>query len=186
MPADMLAERHALGLDKRDEVWEGGYHMVPPSSNDHQGIGARLLVAMAPHAAAAGLEIRYEVGLTDPEVADWSDFRVPDLVLFRSEHGSSRAVEGRGELVVEIRSPNDDSLKKLGFYGRVGVAEMVLIERDTRHIRRWVNTGATLVETAPDSDGWHHLAAIPFRLRGRDATLEAGPGDAPSRLWPPP
>src|SRR5215831_6404963 len=43
-----LAQRHRLGHDKKDELWDGVLHMVPPASSAHGGLMSRLLVALDP------------------------------------------------------------------------------------------------------------------------------------------
>ena len=36
VPEQMLAERRRLGLDGRDEMWDGVVHLLPPASERHQ------------------------------------------------------------------------------------------------------------------------------------------------------
>lgn len=175
IPEVMLAERHRLGLDRRDEVWEGVYHMVPPAGYWHQRLGTELVLLLGPLVRENGLEVAYEVGVIAPGVADWSDFKVPDLVVARPEYRSERGVEGRAELVVEIRSPGDETFEKVGWYGRVGVQELLVIDRDTKQVRQWLLGGSVLVETEPDGEGWFSCRALPVRLRSSpDAALEGG------------
>ena len=34
----LLERRHRLDQDRRDEVWEGVLHMIPPPSHEHERI----------------------------------------------------------------------------------------------------------------------------------------------------
>ena len=130
VPEHLLEERHRLGHDHRDEMWEGVLHMVPQPLSRHQILGARLLNALSPPAEARGLIATYETSVFRPG-GDWSDYRVPDLVVARPENVSERGVEGRAELVVEIRSPGDESYEKLPFYADVGCQQVLIVDRDT-------------------------------------------------------
>ena len=173
---EVIAERQRLGLDIRDEVWEGVYRVVPPASGEHQRIGTELLVALSPLARAAGLRWQYETGLFDPTGPPERDYCVPDLVAFRLEDGIPAGVNGRAELVIEIRSPGDDSLLKIPYYSRVGVRELVIVERDAKTVRRWAAGVDGLVEVPPADDGWHRLTALAVGLRGVAGRLEVAAG----------
>ena len=174
LAASALAERRRLGLDRFDEVWDGVLHVVPAPMDEHSRLAADLHVLLHPLARAEGLACRFEFGLYRPLVPGHRDYRVPDLSVFRPEHGTSRGIEGRAELVVEIASPGDESYAKVPFYGEVGVGEVVVIERDTKAVRRWArDDGDRFAETTPDPDGWHHLAAVPMSLCQRGDSLIA-------------
>jgi Uma2 family endonuclease len=123
----LLHRRTALGLDHRDEMWEGVLHMVPPAGGPHQILALRLAAALLGRAEEVGLFIAAESGLFDPAQPD-ERWRVPDVVAARSEHWTHRGVEGPAELVVEILSPRDESLEKFPFYAEMGVAQILLIE----------------------------------------------------------
>ncbi len=181
---DLIAERHRLGLDPLDEMWEGVLHMVPPASNEHGRLGYRLLVALHPAAESAGMEMRPDgTGVFDPSVRDCSSYRVPDLVVFAEPVGSERGVEGAAALVVEIASPGDESLAKIPFYSRVGVAEMLVVDRDTKAVRRWsASAGAGLVERPAHPDGWHRLDALAAAVRGVDGVVEVDTGGTIHRI----
>ena len=172
VPAALLAERRQLGLDRFDEMWEGELHMVPPPNEEHQRIGTELVAALYAVTRAQGLQLRYETGVFDPEVTGDSSYRTPDVVVFGDEVRSARGVEGGARMVVEIRSPGDESLHKLAFFQRVGVAEVLVIGRDDKSLRRWLRRDDRLVELAAGDDGWHRLDAIPVALHGGDGRLE--------------
>ena len=130
VPEHLLQERRRLGHDRRDEMWEGVLHMVPQPLSHHQRLGALLLTAFMPAADGRGLWASYETSLFRPGTED-SDYRVPDLVVARPENVSERGIEGRAELVIEIRSPGDESGEKVAFYADVGCQEVLLVDRDT-------------------------------------------------------
>lgn len=161
----MIAERHRLGLDRRDEVWEGVYHVVPPANSEHQRLEFELVMLLGPLARQLGLVFRFEMGVIAPGVADWSDFKVPDLLIASPESVSERGVEGRAELVIEIRSPGDETFDKIDWYGRAGTQELLVIDRDTKQVRHWGFPGGQPAETGPDPDGWVSCQGLPFRVR---------------------
>ena len=159
-----LARRRALGQDRFDEVWDGILHMVPPPHHEHVQVGVGLLTSLHPLLADAGLEIGYEEGLIPVGEPGWNDYRVPDLMVVRPDVATRRGIEGPPELVVEIRSPGDESYRKLPFYERVAAGEVLIIDRDTRTVRRWVHDGERLTEHPPAEDGRHHLRCLPVQL----------------------
>jgi Uma2 family endonuclease len=161
----MLAERMRLGLDRYDEVWDGEYHMVPAPNNEHQRVETKLVVALDPIASELGLHVRVEMSLFEPGVPGAASYRTPDLIVYRDEVGTVRGAEGPASLVVEIRSPHDESFAKLPFYERLGVGEVLIIEPDSKQVRRWENGPTGLVEVEPAREtGEHQLTCLPVRL----------------------
>jgi Uma2 family endonuclease len=158
VPEHLLQERRRLGHDRRDETWEGVLHMVPQPLTRHQVLGARLLAALLPAADAQGLGLvaTYETSLFRPGT-EWSDYRVPDLVFARPEHVSERGIEGRAELVIEIRSSGDESREKVPFYADVGCQEILLVDEDTLELELFVRgeppRGPTSSRSASRSSG---------------------------------
>ena len=171
VPPRLLAERKRLGHDRFDEMWEGELHMVPPPSEEHQRIGTLLCAALVPIANQAGVHVRYETGLFDPSYPADESYRQPDLMVFDESVRSARGVEGAALLVIEIRSPGDETFEKQPFWERVGVAEVVVIERDDKSVRRWTRRGGGLAEAERAADGSHHLDALDVTLATRDGRL---------------
>jgi Uma2 family endonuclease len=58
------------------------------------------------------------------------DYRVSDWAIYRPDQASARGTEG-AELVVEIRSPGDESLAKIPWYVARGCREVLIVDRDT-------------------------------------------------------
>lgn len=138
---DWLARRRALGQDRRDEVWEGVYH-VAPHEHARNGIAAMALVELLPRPAkAAGLLAGGSFDLGSPE-----DFRVPDLGYHRGPvdelHVPSAA------LVVEVLSPDDETFRKFDFYARHRVDELWAVDPVARTIRCWSRQGEAYDEVA--------------------------------------
>jgi Uma2 family endonuclease len=159
-------------------MWEGVLHMIPPPSSLHQRIGSDLLVALRPPADARGLVGLYESGLYRPGVDD--DWRVPDLVFAREAHISGRGVEGSAELVVEILSPGDETYDKLGFYGDVGVREVLVVDPITRHVELFANRDGTMLLVQPDADGGLRATSLGVTFRtveGPRLRVTAGASD---------
>ena len=132
-PASLVAQRKSLGLDRHDEVWQGEYRMVPAASFEHSMAGVALVSLLAPIASARGfcLSLEFNLGTSD-------DYRVPDLGVHR---GAPTGVWlPTAAVVVEVRSPGDDSLAKFAFYFDRGVEEILLAdlaERSVRWFRRY-------------------------------------------------
>jgi Uma2 family endonuclease len=164
VPESLLAERRKLGHDRFDEMWEGELHMVPPPGFHHQRLASWLLATWWPVAHDTGWVVAMEMGLFDPAVLDSSSYRQPDVVVARPEHTSSRGVEGRAELVMEVRSPDDETYQKLPFYERVGVHEVLVVELD-RSLRHWRRHEEALTEVTSDVTGWVQLDCLPVRIR---------------------
>jgi len=147
-----LEERRRLGLDQRDEVWDGVLHVVPPATSFHQRLEGHLLRILAPIVERLGLEILPQSGVFDPARGE-ANYRVPDLVVAHPDRISERGIEGRCELVVEILSPHDESRDKFSFYARLGVQEVWLADPRTREIEVYVLRGATYFAVAPNRAG---------------------------------
>ncbi len=114
VPNAFLEERRRLGHDTRDEVWEGVLHLVPPGSYRHGHIIVSLYNALRPVAHRLGLLAHPDgFGLFAREPQP-ENYRIPDVTLTRPDQVSERGLEG-AELVIEVRSPSDESYKKLPF-----------------------------------------------------------------------
>jgi Uma2 family endonuclease len=146
---ELLEDRRRKGLDKRDEVWAGVLHMVPPPEIPHNTIHRDLFLVLNRIATRLGLQARFECGLFNPRVKGDKDFRVPDLVVASPHVTSKRGVEGKATLVVEVLSPGDESRAKLPFYAKVGVREVWLVDPETRTVEVLVLRDLRLVPARP-------------------------------------
>jgi Uma2 family endonuclease len=144
-----IDDRRRLGIDKHDECWAGEWHLVNPPKMWHEELNTPLLIALYPRAVALGLNAHAgSVGLF---AAD-NDWRVPDQIYFRPEDAREEGVVS-AEFVVEIRSPGDDSYKKMPFYASRGVAEFMIIHEDRRFELYRLNDQRYFVPAKPDDDG---------------------------------
>jgi Uma2 family endonuclease len=121
----LLDERRRSGADRRDEVWEGILHVIPPPSVEHERLAHRLHVLLDPLASAAGLIVAGTVAIGSED-----DYRVPDLALLRP--GYAPQWNQTAALVVEIVSPRDDSRQKLPFYAVHDVDEVAIVDPTER------------------------------------------------------
>jgi len=165
VPDEWIEERRRLGLDRKDEMWDGVLHMVPPASSVHGLFGSDLGGALRRSAKDIGLWHLIEPGVFEPEVPGMTSYRVPDLGYARPEDVSERGIEGRAVLVVEVLSPRDSSHEKLPFYRKVGVGEVLFVDPRTRavEVRRPAGDGWHLV--GPDDAGWTTLTSLGVALR---------------------
>ncbi|MDB5319635.1 MAG: hypothetical protein JWN40_1266 [Phycisphaerales bacterium] len=130
---EILSERRAKGLDRWDEVWEGVYVMPPYPNDEHQAIQTRMVAILQTSMGWDGTaEVRAGVNVSD-QLDDWrTNYRCPDVAVFLKE---TKALNrgtywfGGPEFVVEIVSLDDSSRDKLGFYAKVGVGELLIVDR---------------------------------------------------------
>ncbi len=127
-PESLLDERRRLGMEKFDERWEGEWHFVNPPKSWHALLNGDMLVVLRPHADRAGL--RSTADALGVFAAD-NDWRVADQAYVRPEQIVEEGVTG-AELVVEFRSPGDESYEKLPFYAGSGITEAMIVHRDRR------------------------------------------------------
>ncbi|MFP5346814.1 MAG: Uma2 family endonuclease [Actinomycetes bacterium] len=137
---EWLARRHERGLDKKDEVWEGVYH-VAPVEHARNGMTAMQLVLFLQHAAASA-------GLTPTgpfNLGEERDHRVPGIGFHRD--ATPRQYMPTAALVVEVLSPGDETFAKLGFYAAHGVEEVWVVDPLARSVRIWQLRHGALTET---------------------------------------
>ena len=183
VPAELLADRRRMGLDIRDEMWEGVLHMVPSPTTDHQGFSSDLHLALAPLARARGLRHFFETAVYDPAAAPETNYRVPDQVYASPEYVSRRGIEGRAALVVELLSPHDETYDKLAFYAGVGVEEVLIIDPITRAVEVWRPVIGTGVAGPPNMARSEPVAGR-VEVRALDLALERVEGQRLRLTYP--
>jgi Uma2 family endonuclease len=161
-----IDDRRRLGIDKRDECWAGEWHLVNPPKRWHAELGSDLFLLLAPRAKARGLRAVQEAGGVFGAADDW---RVPDQVHARPEDGRDDGYVS-AELVVEIRSPGDDSYRKLGFYAARGIGEVLILHEDRRVELFRLDGDGVLIRVSPGDDGGVCCEAL-----GVTFTTVAGP-----------
>jgi Uma2 family endonuclease len=162
VPESFLAERASLGLDRRDEVWEGVLHMVPSPDFQHNDLNVDLSFWLRQLAKRHGFVHGNDpMAVYAPDV-DPKSWRVPDISIARPDQVSTRGFEG-ALLVVEVISPHDESRKKWGFWERVGVQEVWLIEPYTREPEIYVRADSGFTLVAPIGSV-HHAPLLSITL----------------------
>jgi hypothetical protein len=158
----LLARRRRAGVDRLDEVWQGVHHMVPGPSFEHAHVAQQLGELLGPVARAAGLvPTMHEFNLGESE----HDFRVPDGGLHRP--GAAGTWLATAALVVEIRSPDDETWEKLPFYAAHRVDEVLIIDIADRKV------------------AWLALRGGEYEPTERSGLVELGPVALAEQLdWP--
>ena len=177
VPEALLEARRRTGADKADEVWDGVLHMVPPASGPHRELGSELHLVLGPLARRRGLGSRYETGLF--RTAD--DYRVPDQLYARPEQFSQRGAEG-ALLVVEIRSPDDETYRKIDWYAERGVVELLVLHPADRRFELLRNVGGRLLPVTTDEGGGARSEVLGVRFVARDGRLHVTWEDGAAQL----
>ena len=129
----LIRHRKAIGADRRDEVWDGVYIVSPAANDEHLDLDVMLV-----HALVAAVRIA-RLGLVQPgaNITDrtekWTkNYRCPDVaVLLNGTKAINKKTHWLGgpDFAIEIISPRDRSRAKLDFYAKVGVKELLLVDR---------------------------------------------------------
>ena len=115
-------------------------------------------------------------------VGGWPhDYRIPDIVLLTPERffiDRDEYYNGAPTVVVEIRSPGDETWDKLGFYAALGVPEVWVVDRDTRVPQVFQLAGSGYEELPAAANGWLRSPLTGICLRaGPAGKLEVQMGD---------
>ncbi|MGW8256789.1 MAG: Uma2 family endonuclease [Thermoguttaceae bacterium] len=129
-----IEERKLHGSDRWDEVWEGVYIVTPLPNNEHQEIVSDLIYLFNEIVVRGGLgKVFPGVNLSDVN-GEWKDdFRGPDVAVFLK---TGKAIDrgthwcGAADFLVEIISSGDRTREKIPFYNRIGVVELLVIDRE--------------------------------------------------------
>jgi Uma2 family endonuclease len=190
VPQHILDQRARTGADMWDEMWEGVLHMPPVPNREHQDVLMSLAIWLRTHwALSLGNRVHGPINLASP--GGWpNDYRIPDLVLLtpdRFEIDHNEYFEGAPAVVIEIRSPGDETMEKMPFYAKLGVPEMWIIERDTKVPELYVLREGEYQRQPADADGWLQSAATGIRLRAEphdQLTMQLGEDEGTSQVLP--
>jgi Uma2 family endonuclease len=170
--ANILRQRRASGNDRWDEVWDGVYILMPNPNIEHQGIAGRLLMVFGQVIEWPGLGRVFPGVNVSDRLDDWTqNYRCPDVAVYLN---GNTAVDkgafwlGGPDLAVEIISPDDRSREKLDFYARVGVRELLLVDRDPWSLELYQRRGAdwALAGTSRPGEGEPVASSVvPLRFR---------------------
>ena len=159
-----LERRRELGQDRRDEVWEGEYHVAPAPRPRHLHLETQLAVLLRPAADAADL-----VQMGGANIGDADDYRIPDQTYVRRFVGDLYLPTAA--VVVEVLGPGDESRRKMPFYAEHDIDEVVLVDPQRQGVE-WY---------ALDRDG----RGAAYRPVDRSALLDVTAADLAARLeWP--
>lgn len=123
-----LERRRRLGQDRRDEVWEGVYHVAPYEHSRKGSVTTELSYVLRDPARRAGLTPLGTFNLGEPR-----DFRIPDLGWRRGPADALYVPDAA--LVIEVLSPGDESWAKLAFYATRGVEEAWMVDPLARSVQ---------------------------------------------------
>ncbi|MGA2059474.1 MAG: Uma2 family endonuclease [Thermoguttaceae bacterium] len=149
-------------------MWEGVLHMPPSPNRIHQDFLGELESWMRIFwTRPLGNKVYHEINVASP--GGWpNNYRIPDLVLLtpdRFDIDRNEYFEGAPTVVVEIRSPGDETMEKLPFYAQLGVPEVWVIDRDTKIPTLYCLHSGQYKEESAKQDGWLHSAATGVRFR---------------------
>ena len=170
VPEHFLAWRKTTGADRYDEMWDGVLHMGPTPNRRHQEFEGDLLTWLRTHwTRQSGGKVYHQINVAS--IGGWTNnYRVPDLVLLTPDRfgiDHNEYFEGAPSVVVEIRSPNNETYEKLPFYARLGVPEVWVFDRESRQPELHQLVGDEYRPMVPDIDGWLSSAlGVEFRAEG--------------------
>jgi Uma2 family endonuclease len=144
---ELIRDRRKRGADRLDEVWDGTYVMAPPPNNEHATVVTRLCGALLALVGDPGAQVIQGCGVTDRREGWKRSYRVPDVSVFLPGNAAEDCGThwyGGPDLAIEVVSPKDRSRKKLGFYAKVGVRELLLVDRDPWRLELYRLDGAEL------------------------------------------
>jgi Uma2 family endonuclease len=179
---DYICARQGMGIDQHDEVWEGVYVVPPLANNQHQAIVAWLVGLLF---NVVNLENRGKV-FPGANVSDRRDgwthnFRAPDIVVVLNGSTAEDCGThwcGGPDFLVEVRSGKPDMVEeKFPFYSKIGVRELLVIDRDSREVTLYRSTASTMepvVATMIGGRKWlaSELVSLAFRRKMRSGQPE--------------
>jgi Uma2 family endonuclease len=129
----LIRRRRETRADRYDEVWDGVYVVAPLTSNEHQEVLGKIYYAIEDSIGRTGLSHVYPgVNISDRGDNWRQNYRCPDVVAFLPGNPAVNKRShylGGPDIAVEIVSPRDRSRQKFDFYAKVGVRELLLVDR---------------------------------------------------------
>ena len=160
--------------------------MTPSPTGEHQGLLGKLLTWLDRHwAEPTGGLIYLQLNVAEAEA--WpGNYRIPDLSLLtpaRFDAYRDLYINGGPDVVVEIRSPDDESYEKLPFYAKIGVREVWIIDRDSKRPELYELIDIELRACEPNYDGWFSSTVTGVQLQqGDDGKLVIQMANHPETL----
>jgi Uma2 family endonuclease len=130
---EILRARKRSGADRFDEIWDGVYVVSTVQDIEHQGVIGNLAFAIRNAIGRDDQDQMYLGVNVSDRVDHWKrNVRIPDLA-FYLEGNPARDCSthwfGGPDFAVEVISPGDRSRQKFTFYAKVGVRELLLVDR---------------------------------------------------------
>jgi Uma2 family endonuclease len=129
----MIRERKAIGSHHKDEVWDEVYIMSPEANDEHDDLTLMIATALqiSIRFTRLGL-VRAGANISDRAEKWTKNYRCPDVAVFLN--GTTAINQkthwfGGPDFAVEVISPYDRSREKFDFYARIGVKELLLVDR---------------------------------------------------------
>jgi hypothetical protein len=116
-----LERRRQLGLDGKDEVWDGVYHVVPHAGMRHSRVQRQVENILDLPAQRRGLYVTGDFNLGNAH-----SFRVPDFGVHQVE--TVELYVPHAPLVGEVLSPDDETWKKFDFYAELRIPEIMVVD----------------------------------------------------------
>lgn len=132
--AQIKAQRAKTGTDRYDEVWDGVYIVSPLPNDEHQDLVGAIFNLFFELVGKPKLGlVRPGVNVSDRDEGWNHNYREPDVAVFlKGTKALNRKTHwvGGPDFAVEILSHDDTAREKLDFYGKVGVRELLVVDRD--------------------------------------------------------
>lgn len=168
VPPDILAWRKHTGADRWDEMWEEVLHMAPSPNRQHQDLEWAMETYLRLRwARPRGARVYHQINVC-PSGGWPHNYRIPALVLLTPERFAidhNEYFEGAPDVVVELRSPGDESYEKLDFYAALGVLEVWIIQRDSKEPEIYTLQGSDYRQQSANTAGWVLSAVTGMELR---------------------
>ena len=132
-----IEQRLAWGGGRKDEIWEGIYHMSPDPSNDHQELVSWLCYVFVSALIGTGAKVHAGGNVSDRVDAWYQNYRCPDVIVIQPSNPIQNRKAywlGGPDFVVEVLSEGDDSVEKLPFYAKLGTREVLHIDPETKEL----------------------------------------------------
>ena len=134
LAAQIRSDRQKSDGAQHDEVWDGVYVMSPIADMEHQWLVVELVLAIRNVLdIARGDRIYAGLNVSNRE-DDWlQNYRVPDVAVVLKDNAAKACgthLCGGPEFLIEIASPNDLAREKRPFYAKIGVRELLVVDRD--------------------------------------------------------
>lgn len=170
--SEFLSFRQQREVDKYDEVWEGVYVVPPLAQNPHQDLVTSLSVILFNVVQLEGRgRVLAGANISDRK-ANWVyNYRCPDVVVVLKQ---GQAIDcgthwmGGPDFLIEVESPQDQIARKIPFYSKIQVRELLIVHGTTRHLQLYCHDGRQLMAVEPlDFKGSKWLASkvLPLAVR---------------------